>query len=259
MLAEPAFSTNELPDQALAGGDVGVALDVERALRVDLPAPVSLLHPLPQLGVLDAQHIQEPRLAQQEFVFGVFLHQRQLVGVGAADLVPGLLLRPEPGQVDMALPQQPHGGRSGAVAALQRRTQHFPRPAEALMARLDGQLEIRRVGEVHQGLGDLLIPQGLFVQLTQQVAEHLHIQVELIGILIPYREDALSHRALAFRHRRDGRSLRRAGAHVLQPRAMPGVAFDQHTNPFTVRAGLAQGDVIPPLVVGAAGDAIHID
>ena len=48
-------------------------------------------------------------------------------------------------------------------------SQHFPRLAEALMACLKGQLKVRRMGEIGQGLGHLLVAQGLCIQLRQQI------------------------------------------------------------------------------------------
>ena len=99
LLPEPALSPDELPDEAFPGGDVGITLHPQRPLGIKSPGGGLFLHPPVDVRIKGLQILQYRRLAEQEPVVRILLHQRQLVGVGPGRLPHGLLHRPEPGQV----------------------------------------------------------------------------------------------------------------------------------------------------------------
>ncbi len=76
LVAEEAFAVEELADQALAAGDVGIGLDPHTAFGDELPGLDRTLDAPVQVGVVVFDHPVEMGLALQEAVLRVFCHQR---------------------------------------------------------------------------------------------------------------------------------------------------------------------------------------
>ena len=121
LLLKPFLSVQKLSDQAFPAGHVGIAFHVERAVRDHPSFRGPLLHPLPKLRIGFLQIFQHRRLAEQELIFRIFLHQRQLIAVGTRRLAPGLLQRPQPGQIQMGLAENGELRRGGAVGTGKKR------------------------------------------------------------------------------------------------------------------------------------------
>ena len=117
LLLEPLFSIEKLSYKTFSAGHVRVAFHIEGSVGNHFPFRRLLLHPLPELRIGFLQIFQDRRLAQQELIIRIFLHQRQLIAVGSRRLASGLLQCPKPGQIQMGLTENGEFRRSGAIGA----------------------------------------------------------------------------------------------------------------------------------------------
>ena len=103
---EPALAVQELARERLAGGQVAVGLDPAAADGDELPALDRRPDPLPEIRValLDPRVLL--RLRAGEAVLGVVLHVAELRAEAALHLAIRLGERPEPGRVDVRVPDR---------------------------------------------------------------------------------------------------------------------------------------------------------
>ena len=114
------------------------------------------------------------------------------------------------------------------------------------------------MSEIFQRFFDLFPPQAALRQQVMKAGQGVHVHEQLICVLVEQRQKAVFHRAL---RRGDGGHrfpFRRAGAKVFQPRAVPGVAFDQKAEGRVSRGLTEQRHVFVFLIQGAQGLAVHI-
>ncbi len=154
LVLEELLAVHELADQALAAGDVGIGLDPHAAIGDDVARLDRGFKALVQLGVVLLEHPVQVRLALQELELGVFVDQGQLVDGGARNLALGLLQRPQPGHVDVGVPESVQGGHGGAVLAFQQRLQAVPPGADGFQHFVFGQFGVDDQCRFHQGLVD---------------------------------------------------------------------------------------------------------
>ncbi len=285
LLLEEALAVDELADQALAAGDVGVGLDPRRPLRDELARRRGLLDPRVDVGVALLQHPVEVRLALQELELGVLGHQRQLGGEGPPDLALGLLQRPEPRHVEVGVAEGEHLGRGRAVDAGHQRRQPLAARAHGLQHLVVGQLEVDDQREIAQPRVDLLEPQAVLVEVLARLEERLDVEPELVDILLPDAERGLAdhllggvgtaHRTLSGtetpRRAHDARlgdgvglgkrhlAVGRRRPAVDEARPVARVALDQHLVAGAGRARSGQRDLGVAPVARACGLAVHPD
>ena len=160
---EPALAVQELPHERLARREVAVGLDPAAADRHELAALHGCAQPPPELGIalLDPRVLL--RLRAREAVLGVVLHVAQLRAEAAQRLAVGLGQRPQPGGVDVRVPDRGELVRVGRVAVLVERAQ-------------DGRVAL--VAEAVELLAQPTRP-GLVARLGLQRAQRLEVEVEL--------------------------------------------------------------------------------
>ena len=162
LVQEEPLAVHELPGQRLAAGQVGVGLDPHAAHRNDGAVGNGLLQPLPHLRVVVLHPGVLLGLREREDELRVLLRQGGDVRDRAGHLAPGLPQRPEPGRVDVRVPDRGQLVRAGVR-----------RPAQYV-----GQL---RAG-VRRGAGDVLVVQG--VQRAAQCPQDLPAARLLQGQLL---------------------------------------------------------------------------
>ena len=106
LLQEEPLAGHHLPGHRLAAGHVGVGLDPHPADRHELPGRDLLADAVEQLGVelLHPGVLLGRRAREHEVRVGV--HQREHVGERAGALAHGLAHRPQPGRVDVRVPDR---------------------------------------------------------------------------------------------------------------------------------------------------------
>jgi hypothetical protein len=204
LLADEALAVEKLPDQALAAGDVRVHLDPRAAFDHDAARLHGLLHARVELRVVPLHHVVEFRLALQEAVVGVLLHQRERGGHRPDHLALGLGQRPEPGDVDVGVAEAVHERRRAAVRALEERGEPLAPGADGFHHLPVRQLEVHDAGEVAEGLVDLAHAQRVGVDVVAELHQRLHVHVELVDLLVPDAEGRASNGALGGRALGDG-------------------------------------------------------
>ena len=253
VLPEPTFPPDDLPDQALAGGNVGVRLDPHGALGQERTLRRLVHHPPEYLGVQRAQILDDGRLAHEEAVLRVLLHQRQLVAVGAGRLAHGFLHRPQPGHVQVGLAEHSVLRRGGAVAALEQGLQMPPCRLGHAAGHVDqGQLEVRLQGEALQPLGDLHGPQALLRQAPDQAVQRLIIHGRLEHRLVPHAQAGDPDGLLMLRRLGHGDLVGGRGACALHAGAVARVALRENVKDLPGPGAAGQGDV-PVLLVDGPG------
>ena len=259
VFTEPAFAPHELPDQAFAAGQVGIALDIECAIGKDLSGADQFPDFLKLLRRVCSEHFQECGLTGKEAVLGVFLKQLQLIAIGAACLMIRFLHGPEPGQVDMRLSENYHPGCCGPVMAGKSIPEHVPGGGKGCCALRFRELEIGRVCKAHERVMDLHGTETALGQDFGKPHEGFHIQEQLIGCLMEDGSTAGTDRALGSRAGRDRFLFRRARAEVFQACSVPGIAFNEDLKGFPALAGAGERDIGVLSVNGADIAAVDID
>ena len=166
LLLEEVLSFLELADQRFAAGNVRVGLHPHGAFHQPLAALDGFLDPFVQIGIERLDAIVEIGLALKELVFGILLHQRQLVGECADAFALRLLQRPQPRHVDVRMAEAAHHRRRAAVMA----GQHFSENRAAFLDRLvpfglrqfqiDGQRHVLQRVVDHRDAEGLLVRRG---------------------------------------------------------------------------------------------------
>ena len=256
---EPAFSPQQLTDQAFPVRNVRIAFRVKSALRLHSPGPYLVQEPSEQLRMAFLQHFKQGRLTGQKPVFRIFLHQRQLIGIGPGHLVPRFLHRPHPGQIDVALPHQLQRRRAVPVPAGQCRCQRFPGPAEGRIPFLHGAFKIRNVEIILQRRFDPHPAQAALRQSPPQPDQRIRIHIKLVCVLVHPGDDAFPDPLLKAGHGRNRCALRRTGTQALQPRAVACIALNIHPARGSRRGVPEQRHPGMPAVNGAHGPAIQIN
>ena len=116
--AEKFLPVQELADQTLAAGHVAVGFQPHTALRFPVAVGDAGADLLKQRRAVFAHKIIELRLAGQELVLGVAVHQIVDGGKAADGLFPRLGQRPEPGHVDVGVADTVHRDRLPQAEAL---------------------------------------------------------------------------------------------------------------------------------------------
>ena len=117
ILAGKALAPQELAHHVLAAGQVAVAFHPYAAVGLVAAFGHRFLDAGKQLGIVAADDIAVIGGGLHEQVFGVFLHQVQLIGVGAGAFLFGLADGPEPGGIHVAVADQAHPRSLAAVGA----------------------------------------------------------------------------------------------------------------------------------------------
>ena len=155
LLPVKSLAVDQLTHQCLAGGHIGIRLNIHRAFRN--PASVLCRHAdaLVQLRIMLPAHFIGGRLALNKAVLRITFQQSELRGKGACRLSVGFLHGPEPRQIQMRIADRCHQRRSRTVAALHQRAQAFPRPSVIRIARLRRLLKIDYARVFLQPVGNL--------------------------------------------------------------------------------------------------------
>ena len=99
-----ALSHQELPRQRFAAAEIAVGLHPHAAFHF----PAAFPYPFPDAGVnfrrILFHKIVQCRLAGHKFVFGIAVHQAEYRAEAAHGLVAGLMQIPQPGNVNMRMP-----------------------------------------------------------------------------------------------------------------------------------------------------------
>ena len=259
LLPEPALSPDELPDEAFPGGDVGITLHPQRPLGIKSPGGGLFFHPPVDVRIKGLQILQYRRLAEQEPVVRILLHQRQLVGVGPGRLPHGLLHRPEPGQVQVGLSEDGIVRRGGTVPAGQQGLQIPVRLHCAGGEFLLRQLEVRRIGELFQSLNNFHGPQALLRQLLHQAVEDLVIHGRLEQRLVPAPQQGRLYRDLGLRGLGHRLLIGTHGARALPAEAMARVALRVNVVHIPRPGGAGEGDIFVLPVDGPGLPAVDPD
>ena len=230
LLAEEAFAVDELTDQALAAGNVGVWLHPRAALRDPLAARNRLLDAPVKRRVAILHHLVKVWLALQKAIFRVLVHQRQRCGEGSGAFALGLSQRPQPGSVDVGVAEGDHGRGCRAIDAGQQGLQALAGGPHAGQHLRLGQLEVDQQGEIAQPPVDLGNPQRVGVDMLADFVEGLHIQPELIDFLLPDPKGAVAYLDLGERRFGDGLAAGRDGTGMDHPRAVSRVDLGDNGN-----------------------------
>jgi len=116
-LPEVSPAVEELAHQRLATGDVRVHLDPGGPVHFPaslIGAPAYLVQ---HLRMILGDELIELRLAANEAIVGVAFHETQCRGERARSLFAGLRQGPQPGYVDMGVPDGAHPLRAGGCGA----------------------------------------------------------------------------------------------------------------------------------------------
>ena len=158
-------------------------------------------------------------------ILRVALQQAKLRREGAGGLAVGLVLRPQPRKVKVGVADGPHFGGGGTVVRLHQGLQGFTRLAVAFVPRLGRLLKIYNASIQLQPVGDLRGAQGVLRQLVQQHLQGAHIQPQLVSVLVPQADGAVTHAGtaalllgIAQRTRQHGAGCTAALVGVIMPR-----------------------------------------
>ena len=141
-----------------------------------------LAHALKQGGIFPLHPGGVAGGALQKAVFGVLLHQTELVCDGARIFSHGLSSWPKPGGVHVGMPQQSRAGCAVAVAAGQRGGHDGARRAQALQPGLTVHGlwgEVQRPVHLRQGIEHAGAAEGVFVQHLGKLQQHAQVKQEI--------------------------------------------------------------------------------
>ena len=165
-----AFAVEQLTDQCFPGSHIRIRFYPHRALCDPLAILNRLFDSFKQLGVVFAAHLITGRLALDIFVFRIFFQQAQLCCKGTLCLSVCLCHRPQPCQIDMGIADCVEYRHSGTVLRFQCRAKCF----SACLVGCDSAslilLKINHKGKGLQRLCDLCSPQGIRIELVQQLS-----------------------------------------------------------------------------------------
>ena len=259
LVLEEAFAVDKLADQRLAAGDVGVRLDPRAAFGDVLPGLHGILDARVDVGITLLQHPEEVRLTLQELVLRILRHQRQLRRHCAPGLALGLLERPEPRHVDVRVAEGEHLRHGRAVDTVQQRLEARTSSVDGRQHRVVGHFEVHDQREVAQARIDLHQPHRVGIEVSAQLPERLHVQPQLINLLLPDAEGRVTDNGLRRAGLGDGLAVGRRRSGVAVAQAVPGVTLDQQ---IVARAGDAlhrQRDLVVLAIARARSNTIHID
>ena len=115
--AEKTLAINHLAHQAFAAGQIAVGLHPHAPLTFPAPLADALPDLLIQCGGFLPQVLIQKGLGGHKAVFRIAPHQLQHRGKAALHLLPGLAEGPQPGAVDVRVPDALHGDGRGAAEA----------------------------------------------------------------------------------------------------------------------------------------------
>ena len=189
----------------------------------------------------------------------VFLHQRQLVGIGSGGLAHGLLHGPEPRQIHMGLAKHGEFRRCGTVFAGQKGLQHLSRPENAPGHLRLRKLKIRDIRKFFQPLNDLHGPQALLRKPERQRVQGQIVHGSLEKGLIPHAEAGFPQGYLQLRRLGYGflPPGHRTGAFVSD--AVAGIAFRHDLIDRTRPGRPGKGDRSVAAVDGTGFPAVDPD
>ena len=188
------FSMNQLSDQRLAAGHVGIRLHPHGAVRNPLSCADRFLNPFKQLRIIFSAHFIGGRLALDEFIFRIFLQKTELCRKGTLGFPVGFRHGPQPCQIQMGVSHRVKNRHGRTVNSFHRRFQRFSGRPVAFRSFFLVLFKIHNQGELLQRLCDFCRTQGGLIQSFQQLAQCIHVHVQLVGILIPDAVGAYSQR-----------------------------------------------------------------
>ena len=177
LILEKALAVHELPDEGLAGGEVGVGLHPHAAFGLPAALGHALLHARVHLGVALAQEVVEHALAGHEAVVRVLVHQLEDGGEAARHLLAHLGNGPPPGHVDVRVADA--GGDHVVPAAHALIEPLFQQSARGGHAGV----VLRRIGPAQVEPVHRVVEHGLYVETVLVVLVHAgegperHLQV----------------------------------------------------------------------------------
>lgn len=118
MRLEPALAVQKLADERLPGGEVAVGLDPAAAGRDEPPLGHRAAQPLPQLRVVALDPLVVLGRGAGEAELGILVQKPQLGRERSHGLAPGFGERPEPGGVQVRVPDRHELVHPGGVAVL---------------------------------------------------------------------------------------------------------------------------------------------
>ena len=243
MLAEPALAQCKLADEAFAGGNVGIGFNPHGAFRQERALLGLCHHARIHVGIQRFQVFQNGRFAHQERIIPVFVHQRQLIGIGARGFTHGFLYRPQPCHVQMGLAKHRVLRRSGAVCAVQKRSEHLGSLGDAGGQFLFRQFKIRNVCKLFESFDDLHRAKALWRQLFDKAVERAVIHGGLKDGFVPNGKVRLTHRHLRGRRFRHGLFTPCYRACALVAHAMTGIAFGVNFVDRACLGAACKGDI----------------
>ena len=256
-LLEEPLAVDELADQALAAGHVRIRLDPHAALSDDAAGADGLLDAPVEVGVALPQDGVEERLALEEPVLRVFVHEGELIGERPANLAFAFLDRPQPGAVDVGMAEGEHRWRGAAVRALQQRAQALAGGAGRPQHVGARQLGVEDQREVAEPSVDLCHAQRVCVDAVAQFGQRFHVQPELVDLLLPDAEGASADRHLRRRRLGHGDLALDHRTGPLETPPLAGVGLDQDVVLRTCRRRVAKRCLAVRRVAGAAGSAVY--
>ena len=179
VLLKIALTEDQLPAETLAGSQVAVHFQPGAAFDVPAAFFHARLDLLEELGVILLNKIVQGRLRGHEFVLGIFFHQRDDGGEGALGFFSCLAHGPEPGDVDVGMPDVVDGFVYGRLFRVVVFLKIFSRLGDCL-----GKIrafEISRVQSVDNavdgvlGLGD---QEAFLIREFQNVFQDLQVVIE---------------------------------------------------------------------------------
>ncbi len=183
---EEALAVEELADEGLAAGHVGVVLDPAASDGVEAALGHLHLDAVPDGGVELLQPFVLLGLGAGKVELGVALHQVALVRPRAGDLALGLVPGPEPAAVDVAVPDAVDEGLALGSVDLLRVDQGahvlLGYPAALLEGVLVSQLE--GVDDVVGNLEGLVLLPGILGELEGGVTDHPDVDAQLAGVQV---------------------------------------------------------------------------
>ena len=247
------FAVHDLADQRLAGGHVRVRLHPHAAVRDPLARTHLFLDLLVQRGIQRLADFIRLRLALEELVVRIHVHQADLLGKRARHLALRLPVRPQPAHIQMRVADGRHVRRNRAVARGQHGGNRLARTRIVRQPSLARLLIIHQQREALQRLLQLCRAQGVLVLHLQQVGDRAQIEPQLVRRLMPDAERASAH-PLARHVLRLGQKVarahrpRRAAVLMLARVVVPGVGFHQQMEALA-RLGMQGQHLITDVVM----------
>ena len=193
LVFEIFLSFLELADQRFTAGNIRVRLHPHGAFHKPLAALDGFLNPFIQIRIERFHTVVEIRLALQELVFGILVHQRQLVGERADAFALRLLQRPQPCHVNVRMAEAAHHRRRAAIVARQDFRQNSATSLYGLIPFVFRQFQINCQRHILQRVVNHRHAERLLVgDAVTQLQEAFHIQPQLVDMLVPNAERATS-------------------------------------------------------------------